>query len=79
MTAQWWLSETLCYLTPPRGDRPRDAQRRRSGAVERHLNLDTVVLGFGRVRIDELLNETDEPLFSFEFFPPKTDEGEANL
>ena len=29
MTAQWWLSETLCYLTPPRGDRPRDAQRRR--------------------------------------------------
>ena len=31
------------------------------------------------MRIDTLLNETDEPLFSFEFFPPKTDAGEANL
>jgi methylenetetrahydrofolate reductase (NADPH) len=31
------------------------------------------------VRIDRLLSETDEPLFSFEFFPPKTDAGETNL
>ena len=31
------------------------------------------------MRIDRLLSETDEPLFSFEFFPPKTDAGEANL
>jgi methylenetetrahydrofolate reductase (NADPH) len=31
------------------------------------------------VRIDRLLKETDEPLFSFEFFPPKTDAGEENL
>jgi len=31
------------------------------------------------VRIDRLLSETDEPLFSFEFFPPKTDAGEENL
>ena len=31
------------------------------------------------MRIDRLLNETDEPLFSFEFFPPKTDAGEQNL
>jgi methylenetetrahydrofolate reductase (NADPH) len=36
----------------------------------------------GRVaamRIDERLADTDEPTFSFEFFPPKTEEGERNL
>jgi methylenetetrahydrofolate reductase (NADPH) len=31
------------------------------------------------VRIDEILATADEPVFSFEFFPPKTDEGERNL
>ena len=31
------------------------------------------------MRIDEILASADEPVFSFEFFPPKTDEGEANL
>jgi methylenetetrahydrofolate reductase (NADPH) len=31
------------------------------------------------MRIDELLASTDEPVFSFEFFPPKTPEGEQNL
>jgi methylenetetrahydrofolate reductase (NADPH) len=31
------------------------------------------------VRIDEILAAADEPVFSFEFFPPKTDEGWANL
>jgi methylenetetrahydrofolate reductase (NADPH) len=31
------------------------------------------------VRIDEILASADEPVFSFEFFPPKTDEGEQNL
>jgi methylenetetrahydrofolate reductase (NADPH) len=31
------------------------------------------------VRIDQILAAADEPLFSFEFFPPKTDEGEAKL
>jgi len=31
------------------------------------------------MRIDELLARSDEPVFSFEFFPPKTDEGERNL
>ncbi|MEP6953105.1 MAG: methylenetetrahydrofolate reductase [NAD(P)H] [Solirubrobacteraceae bacterium] len=31
------------------------------------------------MRIDRLLSDTDEPLFSFEFFPPKTDAGEENL
>jgi len=31
------------------------------------------------MRIDELLERTDEPVFSFEFFPPKTPEGEQNL
>jgi methylenetetrahydrofolate reductase (NADPH) len=32
-----------------------------------------------RVRIDELLTERGRPVFSFEFFPPKTQEGLANL
>jgi methylenetetrahydrofolate reductase (NADH) len=31
------------------------------------------------VRIDEILATADEPVFSFEFFPPKTDEGWENL
>jgi methylenetetrahydrofolate reductase (NADPH) len=31
------------------------------------------------VRIDEILARSDEPVFSFEFFPPKSDEGERNL
>ena len=31
------------------------------------------------MRIDEILAPSDEPVFSFEFFPPKTAEGEENL
>ena len=31
------------------------------------------------MRIDRIIHESDEPPFSFEFFPPKTEEGEANL
>jgi methylenetetrahydrofolate reductase (NADPH) len=31
------------------------------------------------VRIDEILARNDRPTFSFEFFPPKTPEGERNL
>jgi methylenetetrahydrofolate reductase (NADPH) len=31
------------------------------------------------MRIDQILATTDEPVFSFEFFPPKTEEGERNL
>src|SRR3954454_21577171 len=31
------------------------------------------------MRIDELYASTSEPVFSFEFFPPKSDEGERNL
>ena len=31
------------------------------------------------MRIDEILASSTEPVFSFEFFPPKTEEGEANL
>ena len=31
------------------------------------------------MRIDRIIEQSDEPPFSFEFFPPKTEEGEANL
>src|SRR5947209_11962237 len=31
------------------------------------------------MRIDEFLESADGPSFSFEFFPPKTEEGERNL
>jgi methylenetetrahydrofolate reductase (NADPH) len=31
------------------------------------------------LRIDEIIAASTEPVFSFEFFPPKTDEGEHNL
>jgi len=31
------------------------------------------------MRIDEILEEADEPVFSFEFFPPKSDDGERVL
>ena len=31
------------------------------------------------MRIDELLATSSEPCFSFEFFPPRTDDGERNL
>jgi methylenetetrahydrofolate reductase (NADH) len=31
------------------------------------------------MRIDQILTRGDEPVFSFEFFPPKTEEGERNL
>ena len=33
----------------------------------------------GAMRIDEIYAAGDRPVFSFEFFPPKTPEGEANL
>ncbi len=31
------------------------------------------------MRIDQIVAEADRPVFSFEFFPPRTDEGEQNL
>ena len=31
------------------------------------------------MRIDEIIQSYGEPVFSFEFFPPKTPEGEATL
>jgi methylenetetrahydrofolate reductase (NADPH) len=31
------------------------------------------------MRIDEIITAAYEPVFSFEFFPPKTDDGERNL
>ncbi|MGD0167851.1 MAG: methylenetetrahydrofolate reductase [NAD(P)H] [Gaiellaceae bacterium] len=31
------------------------------------------------MRIDEIIKRSEEPIFSFEFFPPKSEEGERNL
>jgi methylenetetrahydrofolate reductase (NADPH) len=31
------------------------------------------------MRVDEIISEKGEPVFGFEFFPPKSDEGERNL
>jgi methylenetetrahydrofolate reductase (NADPH) len=31
------------------------------------------------MRIDQMIKEREEPLFSFEFFPPKSEDGERNL
>ncbi len=31
------------------------------------------------MRIDEIIAAGTDPVFSFEFFPPKTEEGERNL
>jgi methylenetetrahydrofolate reductase (NADPH) len=31
------------------------------------------------MRIDDIISRADEPVFSFEFFPPKTDDGDRNL
>jgi methylenetetrahydrofolate reductase (NADPH) len=31
------------------------------------------------VRIDEIIKRSEEPVFSFEFFPPRSEEGERNL
>ncbi len=31
------------------------------------------------MRIDEILRRSEEPVFSFEFFPPRSEEGERNL
>jgi methylenetetrahydrofolate reductase (NADPH) len=31
------------------------------------------------VRIDEIISRSEEPVFSFEFFPPRSEEGERNL
>ena len=31
------------------------------------------------MRIDQIIENADRPVFSFEFFPPKTEDGEANL
>ncbi len=31
------------------------------------------------MRIDEIIKQSEQPVFSFEFFPPKSEEGERNL
>ena len=31
------------------------------------------------MRIDEIIRQSEQPVFSFEFFPPRSEEGERNL
>ena len=49
--------------------------------VNRHQGpeLDRRRPTMGAMRIDEIFASGDRPVFSFEFFPPQTPEGEANL
>src|SRR4051794_10664671 len=49
--------------------------------VDRHQGpeLDRCRRTMGAMRIDEIYASSDRPVFSFEFFPPRTPEGEANL
>ena len=81
----WRLQETLCYLNHL------ELQGRVSRESEGDLaawegisnsNLDTTLsrlVSCRTMRIDHILATADEPVFSFEFFPPKTDEGERTL
>src|SRR5687767_13775392 len=55
-----------------------DATWWRPGSTSSHPNLDTIVLRSVSMRIADLL-ERQRPVFSFEFFPPKTDEGQQTL
>ncbi len=82
-TASWRLTETLCYLNHlERDGTSRTAGRAPARRRDRgEPNLDTIVsrlLACATVRIDEIIARSEQPVFSFEFFPPKTDEGEAN-
>ena len=71
-TAAWLLIETLCYLEHLELRRPGPSARRRARALG--ARLDSIAM-----RIDERIAADAGPSFSFEFFPPKTDEGERNL
>ena len=69
MNANWWLSETLCYLRHLERHGPRGARAAGGAAPSAWRSLRP---GCRAMRIDELLDRGDRPVFSFEFFPPKT-------
>ena len=69
-TAGWLLTKTHCYLEHLAAG----GAARRSGGCAGALAPILI-----RMRIDERIASGSEPSFSFEFFPPKTDEGERNL
>ena len=75
--AAWWLQETLCYLTHLERRGAVAAAARGAGA----LGGGGVAAAYNPriMRIDEIIATRAEPVFSFEFFPPKTEEGERNL
>ena len=72
-TGAWLFTETMAFLThlERRGE-----ARRIPGGAGGKPGLRPNLSG---MRIDELLERADRPVFSFEFFPPKTEEGERNL
>ena len=71
--ASWQMTMTTAWLTHlERSGEVRQDRRRPSSAGAWPHKLPAM-------RIDERIASGAEPAFSFEFFPPKTDEGEANL
>ena len=72
--ASWLITLTRAWLVASAavGRGPQRWWRSR-GALERSPRR------LGAMRIDERIASGTEPAFSFEFFPPKTEEGEANL
>ena len=83
------LPETLCYLRHL--ERSGRVAATSDGGVERWIGIVRLAdqtltrscQGWycaATMRIDQILaRRRDEPVFSFEFFPPKTDEGERVL
>src|SRR5256885_6440433 len=88
------MARTSGRGTQPGGSRRRSAISRTSNGAERRGGSraspsagrrspaevgEAVPTIPGIVRIDEIIARRSEPVFSFEFFPPKTEEGEQNL
>ena len=70
----WLMTLTRAWLVAPAGARARSPT---TAAIP--SSTGPRLIDCRAMRIDERIASGAEPAFSFEFFPPKTDEGEANL